>query len=137
MPENHIEEQVNKLVSKESNPLMIASTVFPFTLFPDRIEVYRKKIVIVRNYLPLLKTEFPILIKDIKTVTVTTGVFFATIVFEIEGYEHNPEPISYLKRGESLELRKLLTGLTIISKQEIPNEDIPREQLVEQSKQLG
>jgi hypothetical protein len=137
MNNNRPQEKLNTLVEKEEKPLKTIKTVFPFTLFPDSIEVYRNKVLIIRRYLPFGRREFPILMDDIKTITVTTSPFFASVFFEIKAFEKNPKPVTYLKRKDALEIRRLVTGLSLMARKNIRKSSISKKKLIKNAKKMG
>lgn len=128
---------VENVLETNETPLYSIESVFPFTLFRDSVHVYETKVVIIYRYFFYLKREFPILIKDLRSVTVVTGFFFSTLVFEITGFETNPSPVTWLWRGESLYVRKLITGLILLSREEVDVKDFSRNQLRENALKLG
>lgn len=134
-----MEEKVDikTFVSNSESCLLKIRTMFPFTFFPNEILIYRNKVVIVQRFLPFTKKEFPMLISDIKSVTVSVGPVFASMFFEISGFEKNPEKIEFLKRSEALDARKIITGLILMSKKEIATNDMEGAEILTAARQLG
>lgn len=130
-------EKVDKLVEKTQEPLMKVNTVFPFTLFVNSVVVDRAKVLIIYREFFYQRTEFPIYLADVKSVRVEAGPFFATLHFEISGYEKNPEPVYYLPRAKTLELREVLTGLVAANNAEAQTEDLEDSELFEKAKKIG
>src|SRR5687767_8473081 len=79
-------KKLDVLTTETESVIYQVASVFPFQLFPDKIIVDKNKVTIVRKQL-LYKRIFPILLEDIRTVKVTRGPFFASIEFEVSGYE--------------------------------------------------
>ncbi len=66
---------------EQSNPVIyMMSSVFPFDLFPDKYVVQDKTISIVRKRFFLSAWSETIPIKDIGSVRIYTGPFFATVI---------------------------------------------------------
>ena len=134
---NYNEKQLSDLVEREQEPIYEISSIFPFTILPTVVKIFRNKIIIVRSYIPITKYEFPILVEDLKTVTVTTSIMFASLLFEIKGFEPNPALVTYLRVHEALEARRIILGLILLKRKKISTHDVPTEQLVEDVKRLG
>lgn len=130
-------QNMDNLVEKTAEPLLHIRSVFPFTIFIDTVTIDRTKVLIVYREFFYQRTEFPIYIADLKSVKVEAGPLFATISFEIEGYEQNPAPISYIPRSKAFELRKLLTGLIAATRDEVETAEIPVDTLKKKAKRIG
>ncbi|MBI4129705.1 hypothetical protein HY468_00145 [Candidatus Roizmanbacteria bacterium] len=105
------EQQFNQLIKKSGTILYRVSSVFPFDFFPDTIIIDENKIEIVERTFFLFEKVCPILISDIKTVTVSCGPLFATLYIELIGLQENPGPIPYLWRWEALRASRIILGL--------------------------
>ncbi len=131
------EQQLESLLEREKEPLYTLSTIFPFVIFPTNILIYRNKVIIEKNIMFISKYEFPILIEDMKTITVSTNLWFASLLFEIKGFEPNPSLVSFLHTSEALEARKIIMGLMMLKRKKISTENISGQDLVENVKQIG
>lgn len=101
-----------------------ATSVFPFDLFPNSIIVDKNKIDIVYRYFFWTKNIFSIMLLDLTNIRLTTGPFFATVYFEVRGYETNPPQIEYLKKHDAIELREIVIGLTKATHERISIDNI-------------
>lgn len=128
---------IEELKQDEAHPLMEISSVFPFQLFPDSVRVFRNKVVIIKRIFPYMKKEFPILLDDLKSVTVTTGFNFGSLAFEIAAMELNPEPVYYLKRSDALTVRKTIMGLLLLRKKKVSIDNITDAELIESVNEIG
>lgn len=134
-----INSQLNDLddLIKESNTTICRiSSVFPFQIFPDEIIVDANKITIVRRNL-LFKRSFPILINDILTIKVTRGIFFASMSFEVRGFEQNPNAVTFLWPEKATEAKVCILGILNVKKQNLDISKIPVELLKEKLTQIG
>lgn len=131
------QEKLEELEKKTDMPIYTASSLFPFELFPDKLQVDREKISLIRNRFFLTRKVFPILIKDIKTVRFTTGPIFGTLQFEIEGYETNPQPIKHLKRLDAIKAKRIIEGLIILKEKNIDTTNLSDKKLVKKAHQIG
>lgn len=116
MTQQNSERIFNNMVDKSNQEIFKISTVFPFKLFPTEIIVDEVKVTIIQHYF-LYRHYFPVLIKDIKTITVGHGIFFASLKFEIQGYEQNPGPIDTLPKSQAMRAHQILVGLTALVKE--------------------
>ena len=106
------DEQLNQLVKKSRTILYRISSVFPFDFFPDTLIIDETKVEIRQRIFFMFEKVSPILISDIKTVTVSCGPIFASLVIELVGQQQdNPDPINYLWRWEARRACRIILGL--------------------------
>lgn len=129
---------IEKLANKSTDELLRIKTVFPFTLFPTEVVVDEVKITIIQNKI-FFKHYFPVLVKDIKTVTVSYGLFFGSLLLEIQGYEQNPGPINLLKIKDALYAHQIIVGLTAVAKEKAEKalDTFPTEEKIEKLLEIG
>lgn len=109
---------VEKFVEEESRILYSAKSVFPFSLFPDRIIIHPNKVEVIigeffkSNY---TKTFF---IEDIGGVEIVTTPFMAAL--KISGNKMGLEPIiiKNFKRKDAITIKEIIDGMMISQKQE-------------------
>lgn len=85
---------------------------FPFNIFPDSITVDPNKIDIVYRNFFWEKQVFTILIEDLTTIKINTGIVYASANFEVRGYEKNPDPINHLSKKDAIKLHQIVIGLS-------------------------
>lgn len=115
--------RIDRVQEKTSSVLFTAKTVFPFTLFPDLIIITEASVEIIYGLFFFSKERFPIPISSLKTVSVTTNLFFGTLAFEITGFEKNPPRVSFLPKEQALKAKNILNGLIMTSVQEFSSID--------------
>jgi hypothetical protein len=116
-PELSPTQRLDNTLTRTKRELLTIRSVFPFDLFPDTLRIDENKIEIIsRKFFSLEEHIFPILIKNINGVVVTTSPFFATVTFEITGHNTNPEPITMLKKREALLAKRIIMGLIAAQK---------------------
>lgn len=140
-------QATSDLAAYTSQPIYTLSSVFPFDFFPDTITIDLKKIDISYGYFFLSRQNFSILISDLKTVRVNTGPFFATMYFEISGYETNPDAVTHLPKAKALRARSLIMGLLafqsrqpnsfILESENVDLRGLPPNELVNQLVKIG
>lgn len=135
--EKEPKKELKNLAQKEEEPIKVIKSVFPFDLAPDEIQIYINKVIIVRKFFPFGRKEFPILLKDIKTIRVTHGPIFAGLFFDVSGYETNPKPVLSLKKDEAVRMRSLITGMKIAKEKDLDISKIDEEELIKMAKKIG
>ena len=74
-------DKLDKLVLKSRRVLLEIKAVFPFDFFPDKIKIDENKVDIISSNFFFDKHIASILIEHINTVTLSSGVLFASISF--------------------------------------------------------
>ena len=83
------------------------------------------------------KRTYNILIEDLISVKLSTSLFFATMRFEIQGYEQNPAPIRYLSKQEAIKAHRLITGLITCKRNNINLKKMSFEEINKKVYQIG
>jgi hypothetical protein len=140
MPEPHKppEKTIDELSESAIHEVIRIKTVFPFTLFPTEVVVDKLKVTIITSAF-IYKHYFPVLLKDIKTVSVAQGIFFASLNFEIAGYETNPSIINFLRKDQALKAHQVIMGLIAVLKEKADKSmnTVPEEKLLEKLTEIG
>lgn len=133
-----IKEARNKLseLADKSTIIFQTQSAFPFQLFPDKIIVELDKITIVRRSFAM-KNVFPILLDNLNSISVTRGFFFASLSFEITGYETNPGDIEFLWASDAAKAKRIIMGLVNARKQGVDVSKIPLEELKSDLEEIG
>ena len=103
-------KKLNTLAEETESVIYQLSSVFPFQIFPDKIIIDKNKVTIVRKEL-FFKRIFPMLVEDITTVKVSRGIFFASMEFELKGYERNPRPTTHFWPEHASKAEHYILGL--------------------------
>lgn len=111
------ERSLEKIEQQSKTIVFKTSTVFPFTLFPDTIEVSEQQLTITYRYFFWSSQIIPIRISDLLNVAVSTNLLFGSIRIQIVGYETNPPIVHYLPRKDAIRLEEILTGLIAAQKE--------------------
>lgn len=129
--------KLDSLVEQSRRVLFTTRTIFPFDFFPDIIQIDENKVDIIERIFFFSEQVFPIAITDIRNVTVTTDLLFASLTIEIRGYETNPGQIKFLQKYAAAKIRRLIFGLMQCKKQDIDLTSIPVKELVPKLEQIG
>lgn len=133
------EDHALKQMIKSSHEILVsATTVFPFTLFPDTIMLDRSKITIVKRNFVLSSETISIRIEDILSVTVNVSPFFGSIqiLTRVFGTE-KPYQVNYFKRNDAIRLKHIIQGYLIASKRDIDCTNLEHEELINLLETLG
>ncbi len=96
----------------ESNTLLFSCyTLFPFTLFPSKIEISETRVEIIYGIFFFANQSVSILIQDIINVVVSTNIFFGSVHFEIKGFTKNPPAVHRLSKQDAIKIKQIVTGL--------------------------
>lgn len=134
------EKEKNKIreIKKQTRkPLYEIAQVFPFALFPDSIAVDKTKVDITYKGIFNTRRVFPILIADLRNVTVDKGIFFACMRFEIMFKEKNPEPVCFLPARQAVEMAKIIMGLVAAEEKNVDLKKLSFSETRESAKEIG
>lgn len=112
-------------------------SVFPLQLFPDAIVIDYVKVDIVYGIFFKTQKIFPILIQDITTVKISYGILFATLSFEVRGYEKNPQPVGFLKKDEAITARRIIMGLIACKRNKVDLTQLSPGEAAEKLEEIG
>ena len=136
-PKNKAKQKLNHLVSASNRMLCKCRTVFPFTLFPNTVMVDQNKIDIVYTKFFFTKKIFTLMIDDVRTVRVFAGPLFASMHFEVVGYEQNPEPVNFLPRECAFRLRRIIMGITAAKRENIDLQQVEKSHVRQTVEEIG
>lgn len=129
-------KKLEKLAQESEKTIYELSSVFPFQLFPDKIIIDKLKVTVIRNDLFYRRT-FPILIEDIKTIKVTGGILFASMEFEVAGYEENPQAVTHLWPKDATKAKQYILGLIKTTKEKIDLSALSTDQVKKNLEEIG
>ena len=130
-------EQIQKFAEEESRVLFQAKSIFPFSLFPDKIIIHPARVDVIigeffqSNY---TKTFF---IEDIGGVEIVTTPFMAAV--KISGNKMGLDPIMIrnFKRKDAIKIKEIIDGLMVAYKKEHELKDIKSEEAIPHLQQAG
>ncbi len=109
---------VEELVKQSNRRLISISSTFPFTLFPNTIDVEENRITF--NFRQFLAYQsHSIDIKDITNVFIEAGIFFASLQVVSRTFTENEVKIDYLKKDQAVQVRKIIEGLRTLKTNDI------------------
>jgi hypothetical protein len=130
-------EELYNAAVRSNDILYKASSVFPFTLFPDTITIDREKVSIANRFFYRVAQMHSIRIDDILSVEGDVGPFFGSLRVTSKYFVKAPRVINFLSREDAREIQKILQGYAIARQKEIDCSKIPTKELITLVKELG
>lgn len=129
--------KISEAIGHSQDILYIASTVFPFTLFPDTVAVDREKVTVVNRTFFRTAEIVSIRIHDVLNVTADVGPFFGAVRIQTRFFESDIHHIKFLRREDALRLKRLLQGYVIAAQKEIDCDSFTAEELTKLLNEIG
>ncbi|HEX5456734.1 MAG TPA: hypothetical protein VFW77_05235 [Candidatus Saccharimonadales bacterium] len=131
-------DRLDEAVRQSNEMLAEATTVFPFTLFPDTVTLDRKKLVITQRSFFMTGKVLSIQIEEILNISVNVGPFFGSLHIAIRGLTSEDHfDVSYLWRKDAIHLKHMIEGYIIAKKEEIKTGRMQKEELIHKLVKLG
>lgn len=131
-------QAINKIVGLAHEPIFQATTVFPFTLFPDTVTIDRTKLTVTHRVFFKVAEIVGINIEDILNVTPNVGPFFGSILVHTRFFDPDkPYAVNYLKREDALKIDRIMHGYSIALEKGIDASSVPTKELAEMLDKLG
>ncbi|PIZ65085.1 hypothetical protein CO051_05735 [Candidatus Roizmanbacteria bacterium CG_4_9_14_0_2_um_filter_39_13] len=116
---------------------MDIKTVFPFDFFQDEVIVDTTKVSIHIHYFFYSKEVRSVQFKDIFSVIVQQGVFFASLELVDKFFSEQPIIVRHLWKKDAIKARRIIQGMIIAQKQSIDIRTIPVKELVSKLETIG
>jgi len=130
------ESKLNHLVEKSQKVVFEAHSVFPFTLFPNRISVCLNRVTITYQNL-FAKEEFPLLIENITGARIFRSFLFSSLLIDTFGLKSTPDPLKYLKHKDARFARRYILALIECKKSDVDLSVFSLEEIREKLKTIG
>jgi hypothetical protein len=133
-------KELSRAIGDAQEVLISATTVFPFTLFPDTITVDRTKLSIAhRNFFRVAEV-MSIRIDDILNVTANVGPLFGAIKITTRFFDSSNEKsysVNYLTRSDALRLKRIMQGYLIAIQRKVDCSALTTKELARMLDELG
>lgn len=107
-------QQLSKAISGSHDALVTATTVFPFTFFPDSVIVDREKFTVTHRIFVRVAEVTSIRVEDILNVTADVGPFFGSLKISTRFFDPDkPYAVNYLWRSDALKIKRIMQGYII------------------------
>jgi hypothetical protein len=131
-------EKLRHVVDRSNEALMTATTVFPFTLFPDTITIDRNKLNITHRVFFWTGEVINIKIDDILNVTVRVGPFLGSVQIHTRFFDpHKPYTVNLLWRKDALKIDRIMQGYCIAKDEGIDLSVLDNRELAQKLDELG
>jgi hypothetical protein len=111
--------QLTEAVEQSQDMLFTATTVFPFTLFPDTVTIDREKVTVANRTFFRVAEIDSIRIEDILKVTADVGPFFGSAIIRTRYFNTSSLNVRFLWRSDALKLKRILQGYVIAKRNNI------------------
>jgi hypothetical protein len=136
-PETTQEEKLIYATTEAQDTLLAASTVFPFVLFKDTIQLDREKLTIIHRSFFRTSDTISVQIGDILSVKSNVGPFFGNITLSTKYFTNSIQNVSFLRRSDVIKFQRLIQGRLIAHERQIDCSDVESAQLVTLLSDLG
>jgi hypothetical protein len=134
-------EQLADLTDTANELLFEATTIFPFTLFPDTVTLDREKVTVANRVFFKVAKINSVAIADIQTIEANVGPFFGSIkVLRINMAPidvNAPIAVRFLWRADAIKLQHLIQGYMLARRKKIDCTAVDKEQLLIMLNDLG
>src|SRR5437868_9255522 len=130
-------ENLEELTSKSQDVLYEATSVWPFTLFPDTITLDREKLTIANRFFWRVANITSVPVGEIMSAEAFVGPFFGALQLTFRFFTNNERRINFLWRKDAIELQRLVHGYIIAHRREIDVTSVKRDELITLLTELG
>jgi hypothetical protein len=133
-----VKKEINKAVGGSQEILVSATTVFPFTLFPDTFTLDRTKATITHREFFRVGEVLSIRIEDILNVTANVGPFFGSIKISTRFFDpQKPYSVNFFWREDALKIKRIMQGYLIALQKKIDCSALSTQELAKLLDELG
>lgn len=128
-------QTVSDLVAKSNRCIISISSLFPWDLFPNTINVEESRVTFIFRQF-LASQSHSIEIKDISNVFIESSLFFATIQVVSRTYVQNDIKIGYLNKKKAYNVQRVIEGLRIFREHNINTSNYEINELVAKTEEF-
>ena len=130
-------ENLKELAEKSQDVLYEATTVFPFTLFPDTIKLDREKLTIANRFFLRTANITSVPVGEIMSAEAIVGPFFGSLHLTFRFFADNTKDVNFLTHKDAVEMQRLIHGYIIAHRREIDVSEVSKEDLIKLLTELG
>ncbi len=120
---------MNELVKKSNRCIIRISSVFPWTMFPNTINVEESRVTFIFRQF-LASQSHSVDIKDISNVLIQTSPFFATIQVVSRTFVENNITIGHLDAKKARRVHMVIEGLRTFAENNIDTSNFEVDELI-------
>lgn len=128
-------QTVDDLVKKSNRYIISISSVFPFNIFPNTINVEEGRVTFIFRQL-MSSQSHSIDIKDISNVFIESSLFFASIQIVSRTFIQNDKKIGYLNKKKAYRIRRVIEGLRILANNNIDTSNYEISELIAKTEEF-
>lgn len=131
-------ESLKQEVSKSHEIICNVQSVWPISLFPDRLVMDRTKVTILKRNFFWSADVISIQLEDILNISSSVGPFFGSLTIAsrvMSTVDHFT--VNNLWRKDAIELKRMIQGHVIAKRNNINTDKLPIAELVETLRELG
>lgn len=117
--------------------LVSATTVFPFTLFPDTLTVDRTNLTVTRRSFFKVAEVMTIRIQDVLNVTGYVGPFFGSVHITTRFFVYKPYEVNFFWREDAMKVQRIMQGYIIAKQNDIDTSVLTTKELAGMLDELG
>ncbi len=122
-------QMVNDLVKKSNRLIISISSLFPWDLFPNTIDVEESRVTFkFRQFLS--SQSHSVDIKDISNVFIESSIFFATLQVVSRTYTQNEIKIGNLHKAKAKKVQRIIEGLRTFTENKINTSNYEIDELI-------
>lgn len=111
-------QAINDLIKKSNRRIISISSLFPWDIFPNTMEVEESRITFI--FRQFLSTQsHSVDIGDIANVFIQSSLFFATLQIVSRTFVQNDVTIGHLSRGQAYQVKMVIEGLRTFAEHNI------------------
>lgn len=133
---NENEKMMASLIQKSNKLIFSMTSVFPFDIFPNTINIEEGRITIITRHL-FSSEEHSIDIKNISNIFIYTSIFFSQLVVISRTFEENEIKVRNLIPSQAVYARRMIEGLRVIDHAEIDTSGYSKKELVKKLEKLS
>jgi hypothetical protein len=130
-------EDLQELTAKSQDVLYEATTVWPFTLFPDTITLDREKLTIANRFFWRTANITSVPVGEIMSAEAIVGPFFGSLHLTFRFFADNTKDVNFLTHKDAVEMQRLIHGYIIAHRREIDVSKNSKEELIKLLCELG
>ncbi len=128
-------QMVNDLVKKSNRCIISISSLFPWNIFPNTIDVEESRVTFIfRQFMS--SRSHSVDIKDISNVFIESSLFFATLQIVSRTYIKNKIKINFLHKEKAERVKMIIEGLRTFANNDIDTSIYEVDELVSKLAEL-
>lgn len=127
--------KMSELIKKSNRPIASISSMFPWDLFPNSIDVEESRITFVFRQF-MASQSHSLDIKDISNIFIESSLFFSTLQIVSRTFVQNDIKISHLNKSKAHDIRNIIEGLRTINESKIDTSKYGVDELLAQINEL-